>query len=87
MVSVVHTLSDAGSGVELRDRLADDLTQTARSRVLDALDLATELYADRKLGTGEDVLSHAVGMATQMASLKLDADSRLAALLFLQLTV
>ena len=82
MVSVVHTLSDAGSGVELRDRLADDLTQTARSRVLDALDLATELYADRKLGTGEDVLSHAVGMATQMASLKLDADSRLAALLF-----
>ncbi len=82
MVSVVHALSGTDSEDDLRDRLAGDLAPPARGALLEALELATELYAGGKLGTGEDVLPHALGMAMQLAALKLDADARLAALLF-----
>jgi GTP pyrophosphokinase len=47
-----------------------------------AVDFARSIYGDRRLGSGEHVWGHALGMALIVAGLKLDADSRLAALLF-----
>jgi GTP pyrophosphokinase len=82
LVSVVHGLTDAGIDDEALKRLGTDLPAEAQPRLDTALALAAELYAGKKLGTGEDVLPHCVGMALQLAALNLDLDSRLAALLF-----
>jgi GTP pyrophosphokinase len=82
MVSVVHALSDARIDDEVLKRLEEGLPEAARLALDQALDLAAGLYAGERLGTGEDVLPHAVGMALQLAAQNLDADSRLAALLF-----
>ncbi|MDR2000736.1 MAG: bifunctional (p)ppGpp synthetase/guanosine-3',5'-bis(diphosphate) 3'-pyrophosphohydrolase, partial [Zoogloeaceae bacterium] len=60
-----------------------DLPLDVRPQLDAALDLAAELYAGKMLGTGEDALQHAVGMALQMVALNLDLDARLAALLFM----
>ncbi|HTY03405.1 MAG TPA: bifunctional (p)ppGpp synthetase/guanosine-3',5'-bis(diphosphate) 3'-pyrophosphohydrolase [Rhodocyclaceae bacterium] len=82
MVSVVHALADAGVDDEARKRLGADLPADACATLDSALDLAAELYADKRLGTGEDVLQHGVGMALQLAALDLDLDARIAALLY-----
>ncbi|HWV19303.1 MAG TPA: bifunctional (p)ppGpp synthetase/guanosine-3',5'-bis(diphosphate) 3'-pyrophosphohydrolase [Rhodocyclaceae bacterium] len=58
------------------------LDQSASSAVMGALALARELYAGRTLPTGEDMLSHAIGMAAIVADLDVDVDARIAALLF-----
>lgn len=58
------------------------LDPTASSGVMGALALARELYAGRSLPTGEDMLSHAIGMAAIVADLDVDVDARIAALLF-----
>jgi len=50
--------------------------------VLRARTLAADAYADRRLGTGEAALDHAIGLAAIVAGLKLDAEARAAALLF-----
>jgi GTP pyrophosphokinase len=82
VVSVVHALTDAGVDAEALKRLEVGLTEEGRQVLERGLDLAAELYAGRKLGTGEDILPHAVGMALQLSVLNLDVDARLAALLF-----
>ncbi len=82
MVSVVHALSEAGVDGDILTRLGAGLSGRARTALDEALDLVADLYADRRLGTGEDVLQHAAGMALQLAAVNLDLDSRLAALLF-----
>lgn len=58
------------------------LDPAASSSVMGALALARELYAGRTLPTGEDMLSHAIGMAAIVADLEVDVDTRVAALLF-----
>ena len=63
-------------------RLADGLPDDARRQLERGLTLAFELYGDAKLGTGEPVRQHALAMAAIVASLNLDLDTRLAALLF-----
>ncbi|MBK7814251.1 MAG: bifunctional (p)ppGpp synthetase/guanosine-3',5'-bis(diphosphate) 3'-pyrophosphohydrolase [Rhodocyclaceae bacterium] len=82
MVSVVHALSDAGIDGDILTRLGAGLSGQARTTLDEALDLAADLYAGKSLGTGEEVLRHAVGMALQIATLNLDLDARLAAVLF-----
>jgi GTP pyrophosphokinase len=82
VVSVVHALTDAGIDDEALKRLGTDLPSGAQAHIDAALDLAAGLYVGKTLGTGEDVLQHAFGMALQLAALNLDLDSRLAALLF-----
>jgi GTP pyrophosphokinase len=82
MVSVVHSLTNANIDDEARQRLEAGLADDGREALGRGLDLAAELYADKHLGTGEDILPHAVGMALQMSALNLDVDARLAALLF-----
>src|SRR3990172_3627166 len=58
------------------------LPEAERARVAQALEFIGRLYAGRTLGTGEPALDHALGMARGIADLRLDADARLAALLF-----
>lgn len=46
-----------------------------------AAEFAQSVYGDLKLGSGEGVWHHALGMALILVGLKLDVDCRLAALL------
>ena len=82
MVSVVHALPDSGIDELTLARLAEGLPAQGRERLAAALELAVGLYGGRTLGTGEDVLSHAVGIVLGLAPLNLDADTRIAGLLF-----
>ncbi|MBE0612216.1 MAG: bifunctional (p)ppGpp synthetase/guanosine-3',5'-bis(diphosphate) 3'-pyrophosphohydrolase [Burkholderiales bacterium] len=51
-------------------------------RLGDAYALARSIYADKLLGTGEPALEHALGLATSLAALRLDAETRIAGILF-----
>jgi GTP pyrophosphokinase len=82
MVSVVHSLQPSSGEAETLARLCNGLAPDAAARAAAALALAREAYGDKLLGTGEDILQHALGMALIVASLDLDADARIAALLF-----
>ena len=82
MVAVVHGLTDAGIDEAVLKRLVDNLPEDQQKDIGTALDMAAQLYAGKKLGTGEDVLQHGVGMALQVAALNLHRDSRIAALLY-----
>jgi len=82
MVSVVHSLAAHGDPIQSLQALADGLPTTAADRLWRAVEHARPLYAERLLGSGEEVWGHALGMALIVAGLKLDIDSRLAALLF-----
>ncbi|MBL8444600.1 MAG: bifunctional (p)ppGpp synthetase/guanosine-3',5'-bis(diphosphate) 3'-pyrophosphohydrolase, partial [Zoogloeaceae bacterium] len=81
MVSVTHAISsnDAAPPLEL---ISEGLDATERKQVEEALALAEEAYEGHVLGTGESALTHALGMALIAASLKLDAETRIAGLLF-----
>ncbi len=58
--------------------LADEERRTlARAR-----EFAANLYGDKLLGTGEPAYEHALGVARNVAELRLDADARVAGLLF-----
>jgi GTP pyrophosphokinase len=81
MVSVTHAISqgDSAPPVEL---LSADLSEAERSLIEDALAFAAGLYEGKVLGTGESTWTHALGCALIASSLKLDAETRIAALLF-----
>ena len=82
MVSVVHSLPPAAGDADALARLGKGLAPEAATRVATALSLARDTYGAARLGTGEPVLDHSLGMSLVVASLDLDADSRMAALLF-----
>ncbi len=82
MVSVVHSLQQSSGEAEALSRLCLGLPADAAARAAEALALAREVYGEKALGTGESILQHALGMALIVASLDLDADARIAALLF-----
>ncbi|MBN8442969.1 MAG: bifunctional (p)ppGpp synthetase/guanosine-3',5'-bis(diphosphate) 3'-pyrophosphohydrolase [Dechloromonas sp.] len=81
MVSVTHAITqgDASPPIEL---LSEGLSEAERALIAEALDFAAELYDGKVLGTGEPTWTHALGSALIVASLKLDAETRIAALLF-----
>jgi GTP pyrophosphokinase len=82
MVSVSHSvnaLSDVDRSLML---LVDDLPAEDAAPILEASRYASEQYAGRMLGSGEEAWSHALGMGVIAAGLKLDRDARIAALLF-----
>lgn len=81
MVSVTHAIAIDGSTPPLA-LLAEGLDADGHKLLADALSLAAELYPERALGTGESVWTHALGMALICASLRLDAHTRVAAVLF-----
>ncbi|MRD71724.1 bifunctional (p)ppGpp synthetase/guanosine-3',5'-bis(diphosphate) 3'-pyrophosphohydrolase [Rhodocyclus tenuis] len=82
MVSVVHSVSAQADPEESFATLAVALNADDAARLREAFVFARECYGDAKLGTGEGVWPHALGMALIVAGLRLDADSRAAALLF-----
>ena len=82
MVSVVHSLQQSDGEAAALSQLRLGMSAAAAGRIVDSLALAREAYGEKLLGTGEPILQHALGMALIVASLDLDADARVAALLF-----
>jgi GTP pyrophosphokinase len=82
MVSVVHSLPASAAAETALPLLAEGLPPDAATRVMNAYHLAASLYGSKVLGTGEPALDHAVGLSLLAKSLELDADARVAALLF-----
>ena len=82
MVSVVHSLQQSNGEADVLSQLCHGLSAQAAERTSTALALAREAYGEKVLGTGEPILQHALGMAVIVASLDLDVDARIAALLF-----
>lgn len=62
--------------------LCEGLSVEESALIREAEAFARQAYGDHALGSGEGIWSHALGMALILVGLKLDADSRLAALLF-----
>ena len=82
MVTVVHSVA-AQSGLEHSLKtLSEGLSDSESAAIARAADFALAMYGERRLGSGEGVWQHALGMALILAGLKLDADTRMAALLF-----
>ena len=82
MVSVVHSVAAQSDLEHSLKTLSEGLSVQESEMIGRAADYARSVYGERKLGSGEGVWHHALGMALILVGLKLDADSRLAALLF-----
>ncbi|MBP6708140.1 MAG: bifunctional (p)ppGpp synthetase/guanosine-3',5'-bis(diphosphate) 3'-pyrophosphohydrolase [Candidatus Accumulibacter sp.] len=82
MVSVIHSLAAHSDFEQSLQTLAEGLPAAEIERLRRAVDRVRSTYGERTLGSGEEVLGHALGAALIVAGLKLDADARLAALLF-----
>lgn len=80
MVSVAHSSLNS-SAIPVVDQLAEGLTN-GHETLGQALDWVQTLYADHTFESGEKIFDHAVGMALIAVALKLDLQTRLAALLF-----
>lgn len=76
MVSIAATQS------ETHEQLTSGLTPEDGERVLEALAYVEPLYRDKVVVTGQDAFEFARGVATTLASLNTDADTRIAGLLF-----
>ena len=81
MVSVTHAIAQGDTAPPI-DMLAAGLEPQERAHIEQALDWIAELYEGKVLGTGEPMWTHALGAALIAASLRLDAETRIAALLF-----
>lgn len=82
MVAVTHSISQSASALSSRELLCEGVPPVDAGRIADALDWVQPLYDTRSLGTQEPVWEHALGTALIAASLRLDADTRIAALCF-----
>ena len=82
MVSVVHSVAAQSDLEQSLQTLCEGLNADEGKLLREAEAFAREFYGEHTLGSGEGVWSHALGMALILCGLKLDADSRLAALLF-----
>ncbi|HEX5804354.1 MAG TPA: HD domain-containing protein, partial [Azospira sp.] len=82
MVSVVHSVAAQSDLEHSLLTLCEGLSADECALIREAEVFAREIYGGHTLGSGEGVWSHALGMALILVGLKLDAASRLAALLF-----
>src|SRR5712692_2091845 len=79
MVSTTRSdLASAGESDAMYSGLADE----ERRALARAREFAANLYGEKLLGTGESAYEHALGVARNVAELRLDADARAAGLLF-----
>ncbi|HEY5291783.1 MAG TPA: bifunctional (p)ppGpp synthetase/guanosine-3',5'-bis(diphosphate) 3'-pyrophosphohydrolase, partial [Burkholderiales bacterium] len=62
--------------------IAAGLPEADAVRLRRAYEFAVSVYADKVLGTGEPALEHALGLASSLAALRLDAETRIAGILF-----
>ncbi|MDR2506866.1 MAG: bifunctional (p)ppGpp synthetase/guanosine-3',5'-bis(diphosphate) 3'-pyrophosphohydrolase [Candidatus Accumulibacter sp.] len=82
MVSVAHSISAQAGFEDSLNVLSKGLSSGESEKIRSAAGFARSIYGDSLLGSGEGAWNHALGMALILAGLRLDADSRLAALLF-----
>jgi len=82
MVSVVHSVAAQSDSDQSFNTLAEGLGAKEVASLKGAADYALEAYGEALLGSGERIWAHALGMGVIVAGLKLDADSRMAAVLF-----
>lgn len=82
MVSVVHSVAAQSDFDQYFTILSDGLLPADALRLRASVEYAWEVYGEAMLGSGERIWSHALGMAVIIAGLKLDVDSRMAAVLF-----
>ena len=82
MVSVTHSIAKPATEQDPFDLIGEGLPQESRDRLQRAYALVEPLYRGKTLGTGESIWHHVLGMALVVASLRLDVEARLAALLF-----
>ena len=62
--------------------IAAGLSEADVIRLRRACEFALPVYAGKLLGTGEPVLEHALGVTATLAALRLDAETRIASVLF-----
>jgi GTP pyrophosphokinase len=82
MVNVYYSLTSSLSDGDLLGKLSTGLSIDDAARIRHAIEFIKPIYAGHRLGTGEEVSNHVFGMALIVTALRLDADARLAALLF-----
>jgi len=82
MVSVQNSVANTNGATPLPELLAAGLGPEALPVIQQAMEWAQSVYEGRQLGSDEGVWHHALGIALIAASLKLDLDARVAALLF-----
>ena len=64
------------------DSIAAGLPEADVLRLRQACEFALTIYAGKPLGTGEPALEHALGLTASLAALRLDAETRIAGILF-----
>jgi GTP pyrophosphokinase len=64
------------------NQIAAGLPEADVVRLRRACEFVVPLYAGKVLGTGEPALEHALGLASSLAALRLDAETRIAGILF-----
>ena len=82
MVSVVHSVAAQSDFEHSLHTLSEGLNADEAAKIRLAAEFAQSVYGELRLGSGEGVWHHGLGMALILVGLKLDADCRLAALLF-----
>jgi GTP pyrophosphokinase len=82
MVNVHYSLNSSLSNGASEEKLSAGLSPADVGRIRRAVECIEPMYAGNHLGTGEEIFHHAFGMALIATALRLDADTRLAALLF-----
>ncbi|HCN88026.1 MAG TPA: GTP pyrophosphokinase, partial [Oxalobacteraceae bacterium] len=75
-------VSIAASGSEISEQLTAGLNAEDSARVLEALAFIKPIYETKTVVTGQDAFLFAQGVATTLAHLKTDVDTRIAGLLF-----
>ncbi len=82
MVSVVHSVAAQGDFEQFLSTLVAGLPAEDAAALTRAVEAAWQSYGERVLGSGEPIWAHAQGMSLIVAGLKLDVESRIAAVLF-----
>ena len=82
MVYVQYSLNSfPPDGASLK-KISEGLSSADAKRIQRAIEFIEPIYAGKHLGTGEEISRHVFGMALIATALRLDVDTRLAALLF-----
>ncbi|WP_417070176.1 RelA/SpoT family protein [Niveibacterium terrae] len=82
MVQVTHSLANTLGAVPPLEQLSEGLPDAARDTLGEALDFALPLYGEKLLASGEPIVNHSLGMCLIAVALRLDLETRLAAILF-----
>ena len=82
MVYIPYSLDSSQTDSVSYEKLVTGVPPDEAAKIRRAIDFTAPFYNGRHLETGEDISRHAVGTALIASALKLDADSRIAALLF-----